>query len=180
MISFKSKITVGILDFFFLNQEEKRYVNELAKILNADPKNLYRKLEELEKEGILKSEFRGRERYFFLNTKWPLFEHYRQIFLKTYGIESELKKIVKDVHGIKKACIFGSYARGDMAPSSDIDVLVVGDHSILELQKRVNMLQKKTDREFNIVNMDGKDFAKRKKSDQFIKNIFNDKRIELL
>lgn len=180
MISFKSKITVKLFDYFFLNPEAERYVNELAGILKVDPKNLHRKLEELEKEGILKSEFRGKERYFSLVADFPLLEQYRQIFLKTFGLERRLKEIVAEISGIKKAYVFGSYASNKMDSSSDIDLLVVGKHSVLELQKHIVRLQKELGREINVVNMDEKEFKARKKKDQFVKNIFNAKVIELL
>ena len=91
MISFKSKVTIAILNYYFLNQDARHYINELAKILGLDPKNVYRKLTELEKEGLFRSEFRGKERYFFLAKDYSLLENYRQIFLKTYGLEDQLK-----------------------------------------------------------------------------------------
>ncbi len=180
MISFKSKITVKLFDYFFLNPEAERYVNELAVILKVDPKNLHRKLDELEKEGILKSEFRGKERYFSLASDFPLLEQYRQIFLKTFGLERSLKKMVAGTAGVKKAYIFGSYASNRMDSSSDIDLLVVGEHSVLELQKQIVKLQKVLGREINVVNMDEKEFLARKKNDQLVKNIFKAKAIELL
>ncbi len=180
MISFKSKITQKILGYFFLNPDEQHYINELAKILQLDPKNLYRKLEDLEKEGILKSEFRGKERFFFLAKDFSLLEHYRQIFMKTFGLENKLKEIMTKMPGIKKAYLFGSYAKNKMDSSSDIDLLVVGAHSVLAVQKEICKLQKELRREINVVNMSLAEFAAKKKSDQFIKNVFKDKVIELL
>ncbi|OGC03506.1 hypothetical protein A2276_01160 [candidate division WOR-1 bacterium RIFOXYA12_FULL_43_27] len=180
MISFKSKITAKILEYYFLNPDTERYANELAKALELDPKNLHRKLEELEKEGLFKSEFRGKERYFSLNKKFALLDHYKQIFLKTFGLEHKLKQITKEVAGIKEAYIFGSYAREKMDSSSDIDLLIIGSHSILELQKRINKLQKETGREFNIINLSEAEFKERKKNDQLIKNIFKAGPIKLL
>jgi len=180
MISFKSKVTIKILDYFFLSQDAEHYVNELAKILDLDPKNLHRKLEELEKEGLFKSEFRGQQRYFSLNKDFGLFEHYRQIFLKTFGLENKLREIVQSVSGIKKAYIFGSYASDKMDSSSDVDILAIGNHSILDLQKKIGKLQRELRREFNVVNMDETEFNKKKISDQFVKNILKNKVIELL
>lgn len=180
MISFKSKVTIKILDYFFLNQDAENYINELAKILDLDPKNLHRKLQELEKEGLFKSEFRGQQRYFSLNKDFSLFEHYRQIFLKTIGLENKLKQAVGSVFGIKKAYIFGSYASDKMDSSSDVDILAIGSHSVLDLQKKISKLQRELRREFNVVNMSEAEFNKKKTSDQFIKNIFNNKVIELL
>ena len=67
MFSINSKIINGVLRYFFINPQQKNYINELARILDFDPGNLSRKLKELEKEGILSSEFFGKQRYYFIN-----------------------------------------------------------------------------------------------------------------
>ena len=181
MISLKSKVTLKILNYYFLNPEAKHYINELAKILELDPKNVHRKLEELEKEGLLISEFQGQERYFFLNQRYALLNHYKEIFLKTIGLEQDIKKCIKSVPKTKEAYIFGSYATNQMDAGSDIDILVIGSHSVLELQKKINKLKKQTGREFNIINLDPNEFdQKKKQKDQFIKNIFNRKIIKVI
>ena len=181
MISLKSKITQKVLNYFFLNPEDKRYINELAKILDLDPKNLFRKLEELENEGLLGSEFRGKERFFFLNKSYSLLEHYCHIFLKTLGLEQELREIINNTEGIKEAYIFGSYARSKMDASSDIDILLIGNHSTLQVQKKINKLQKEVAREFNVISLSIKEFEKKKKQkNQFIENILKSKPIKLL
>jgi len=181
MISFKSKVTIKILNYYFLNPDAKYYINELANILSLDPKNVYLKLKELEKEGILDSEFRGKERYFSLAKNYPLLDNYRQIFLKTFGLEQKLKHIIDGIQGVEEAYIYGSYASNKMDSSSDIDMLLVGSHSTMELQKIINRLQKETGREFNIINLNKKEFEKMKKDkDQFISNIFKGTIIKLL
>lgn len=91
MISLRSKITQKILNLFFLNEKERFYVNELAKLIKEDPSNVYKKLLELKKEGILSDEFRGKERYFFLNRKYPFLKEYKRIVLKGLGFEKILK-----------------------------------------------------------------------------------------
>jgi len=181
MISLRSKIAIKLLDYYFLNPDAQNYINELARILNLDPKNTETKLKEFEKQGLFKSEFRGRERYFFLAKNNPILENYRQIYLKTYGIEKSLKDLLKSIKGIEEAYIFGSYAADKMDASSDIDVLAVGSHSVLELQRRVAKLQRETAREFNIVNLSEKEFtAKKKKKVPFIDNIIKNKKIKLV
>lgn len=181
MISFKSKITIKVLNYFFLNSQEERYVNELSKILNVDVKNLHSKLKQLEEDGFLKSEFRGNQRYFYLNKKFSLLEHYRQIFLKTSGIEYKLKEIIKKIPGVKHVYIFGSYARDQMETGSDIDLLAIGEHSVLGLQKKIAKLQHEINREINVINLSEKEYLeKKKKKDQLVSNIFKDKVIVLI
>ncbi len=181
MISLRSKVTIKLLDYYFLNPEAQVYINELARILDLDPKNTETKLKELEKEGLFKSEFRGKQRYFFLAKDNPILEHYRQIFLKTHGIEKMLKDMIVGIKGIKEAYLFGSYATNKMDSSSDIDLLAIGTHSVLELQRVVAKLQKDTGREFNVINLSPKEFAvKKKNKDPFINSVFKTKTIRLV
>jgi len=181
MISLRSKVAIKLLGYYFLNQDADHYINELARLLGLDPKNTETKLKELEKEGLFKSEFRGKERYFFLAKDNPVLEHYRQIFLKTYGIERRLRDILRDIRGIKEAYLFGSYASNKMDSSSDIDMLAIGSHSVLELQRVIAELQKDTGREFNVTNLSLKEFgAKKRDKDHFINRIFKNKTIKLV
>jgi len=181
MISLRSKVTIKLLDYYFLNPDAQVYINELARILDLDPKNTETKLKELEKEGLFKSEFRGKQRYFFLAKDNPVLEHYRQIFLKTHGIEKRLKDKIGDIKGIKEAYLFGSYASNKMDSSSDIDLLAIGTHSVLELQRIITKLQKDTGREFNVMNLSPKEFdKKRKDKDAFINGVFKTEIIRLV
>ena len=79
MFNLNSTITNRVLRFFFINSGEKGYVNELARILEVDPGNLSRKLKELESEGVLISEFSGKQRYYYLNKKYPLLKETKKI-----------------------------------------------------------------------------------------------------
>ena len=181
VISLRSKVTIRLLDYYFLNPEAQIYINELARILDLDPKNTEIKLKELEKEGFFKSEFRGKQRYFFLAKDNPVLEHYRQIFLKTYGIEKRLKDMISNIKGLKEAYIYGSYATNKMDSSSDIDILAIGSHSVLELQRVIVKLQKDVNREFNVMNLSLKEFAAKKKDKaHFINNVFKTKVIKLV
>ena len=181
MISLRSKVAIKLLDYYFLNPDSQHYINELARILELDPKNTETKLKEFEKRGIFKSEFRGKERYFYLAKNSPLLEHYRQIFLKTYGMEKRLKDAMWNIKGIQKAYIFGSYASDSMDSSSDIDILAVGTHSVLELQRLIAKLQKDIGREVNVTNLNPKEFTiKKKNKDPFINHVFKTKTIRLV
>ena len=181
MISLRSKVTIKLLDYYFLNPNAQAYINELARILDLDPKNTETKLKELEKEGLLKSEFRGKQRYFFLAKDNPILKHYRQIFLRTYGIEKRLKDMINNVKGLKEAYLFGSYASNKMDSSSDIDLLAIGTHSVLELQRAIVKLQKDTGREINVINLSPKEFDKKKREkNALITGVFKTKIIRIM
>lgn len=180
MISLKSKITTKVLNYFFINPQESLYVNELARKLDLDKRNLVKKIKELEKEGILKSEKRGNLKLYSINKTYPLYKEYKNIVLKTVGFEEKLKNILEETGKINKAYIYGSYAQNKMDVHSDIDLLIVGKHDIVLLQRKLNKLQKELDREINTVNMDDRELKKRlKDKDPFVLGIIKGKHIQI-
>ncbi|MBL7157063.1 MAG: nucleotidyltransferase domain-containing protein [Candidatus Omnitrophica bacterium] len=180
MISLKSKVTGSILNYFFINPGSSLYVNELSEKLSLDKRNLVKKLKELEKEGLLKSEPKGNLKLYSGDKKYPLYNEYKKIILKTLGFEKKLADLLKDVKGIETVYIYGSYAENRLSVHSDIDLLVIGNHKIISLQKKVSRLQKEIDREINAVSMAKNDFNKRKRSgDPFIKGVLKKKYIEI-
>ena len=68
-----------------------------------------------------------------------------------------------------------------MDSSSDIDILAIGSHSVLELQRVIAKLQKDVGREINVTNLSLKEFsAKRRTNSSFINGIFKTKIIKLI
>lgn len=181
MINFKSQITQKLLGYYFINAHKKHYVNELARILNLDLGNLSRKLKQLENEGILASEFSGKQKYYFLNPKYPLLPEIKKMYEATYGLKQKLIGILKKFNKVKEAYIYGSYAKGGFDSFSDIDLLVIGDYSSLELQRKINSLQNELGREINVIDMDNEEFKQRKKNnDPFLRDIFKNEYIKLI
>jgi predicted nucleotidyltransferase len=164
-----------------LHPEVEMYINDISRRLELDSGNLTRKLKELEGVGILSSEQRGKERYYFLNEEFPLLSEYRKIVLTTIGFEKLLAETLSSVKGVAEAFIYGSYAQDKMNAGSDIDVIVIGDQSTIELQKKIAVLQKSTDREINVISMGVEEFEKKKKKkDSFIKSVLGRKSIKVI
>lgn len=180
MIKLGSKITIKILGYYFVNPDKKRYINELAAILEIDPGNLFRKLKELEAEGILISEKQGNQKYFKLNKKYPLLKEIKKTYEMKYGLTDRLKKIANGLKGLREAYIFGSYAGDSLQQESDIDILLIGNHSSLAAKRMILPLQNEIKREINIIDLTPKDFnLRRKHKDEFIENIFSNKIIKI-
>lgn len=81
---------------------------------------------------------------------------------------------------MEKAYIFGSYVKGNFQQESDIDILLIGDHSSLEAKRIILPLEKNIGREINIIDISIEELKLRqKKNDDFIKNIFSQKTIKI-
>jgi len=179
MISFNSKIAQKVLAYFLLNSGAEMYLNEMADKFAVNRGNLSRKLTEWEKEGILVKNKKGNLSLYKINKKYPLLKEVKKIAQKTFGLEERMGQALKKVKGIKTAVIFGSYAQDKLSSESDIDLLLVGSHNFLEVQKEIVKLQKQFDREINVVDMTEKEFEKKKNS-EFLKNILKNKNIRLI
>ena len=77
-----------------------------------------------------------------------------QTFQKTdrKAILSQIKKIIKSFPGIHKAWIYGSFARGDDKPDSDIDLAVKTDDSFsyFDLAEIQHTIEQKVNRKVDI------------------------------
>ncbi|MCD4814107.1 nucleotidyltransferase domain-containing protein [bacterium] len=180
MISLRSKITQAVLNYFFLNDTEELYVNELQSTLLLDKRNLVKKLNELQREGILQSKMRGNLKLYALNKKYPFLSEYKKIVLKQTGFEQKVGKMLEHVKGAKTAIIFGSYANGTMDNRSDVDLMVIGNHKVLDVQRKMNSIQKEINREINVIHMDEKEFlSRKKKKEPLVTDILKKKYIKI-
>ena len=111
MISFRSQITQKVLQYFFINRKESRYVNDLARILMVDPGNLDRKLKELEQERILTHATQGNQKYYQLNLQYTLLCEMQTLFEAQYGLPQKIAHCLSVFSNIQYGYIFGSFAK---------------------------------------------------------------------
>jgi predicted nucleotidyltransferase len=181
MMEVRSKITQKILGYYLLNPKKEHYINELAGVLEVDPGNLFRQLKQLEADGVLVSDSRGREKYYRLNDHYPLLKELKKTFEFKYGIEKLIKDQLIKMKGLDGAYIFGSYAKNSLNRESDIDLLLIGSHSSLEALRKILPIQKSMGREINVVDMSKQEFrSRKKKKDEFLSNVLNNKTIKLV
>ena len=180
MISLRSQITQAVLGYFMLHESAELYINEMARRFSLDDGNLTRKLKELEEEGILRSESKGKERYYSLNPSFPLLKEYKKLILKTVGFEHLLKEALLEVQGIQHAILFGSYASDKMNASSDLDLLVIGKHDTIALQRKIAELQKTMGREINVISMSEEEYKRKRRTHPLLKSIRQKKSVSIL
>ena len=186
MISLRSDLRRKLLTFFYVNRKARVYVRQLAVALEVDSTNLSRELARLEREGLLRSEVEGRQRYYSLNRAYPYLKPVFALLEGSVGIEPALRRALRGVEGIRSAWIFGSFARNEPGKNetdaaSDIDVLVIGKPDQAELAAEVRKAEKALRREINYTVFTPRDLKRRlKKGDPFVTDIWTGKRIELI
>jgi len=176
----KSRLRQKLLTYFFTNTSAHLYVREIAVVLHEDAGNLSKELKRLESIGVFASSMKGKQKYFSLNNKHPLYKELKSIIFKTVGVEGALKEITNNVEGIALSFVYGSFAKDRQNSSSDIDLLIVGNPEEDSLMKKIESLEKKLLREINYNIYQKREFSdKIKKKDSFIMNIIKRPKIIL-
>ena len=181
MLNFRSKVTQRVLPYLLLNPQSELYLNEIVAKFGVDRGNLVKKLAEWKREGIVQKQKRGNLSLYRINKQHPLYKELRAITEKQFGLENALRSAFKQMAGVKRAYIFGSYVKGSMGAESDVDVLVVGSHKAIDVQSRLAKLQKKFDRAINVVDMTEQEFKKKQTAkDPLVTRVLNGLNIKLI
>ncbi len=181
MLNLNSKTRRRVLRYYFTNPTARHHGRDLAHRLDVDPSNLSKELRDLESEGLFISEISGRQKYFRLNRKYPLFAEVRRIVEKTIGIAPLLTESLKRIDGIQEAYLYGSFARNQQDLTSDIDVLVIGNPKANALAKAIRALESQLGREINYTVLTRKEFdTRRARKDAFLEDIWHNERLPLV
>jgi predicted nucleotidyltransferase len=181
MLDFRSKARRLLLAYYFTNPAARLHLRDLAERLQIDPSNLSKELRRLERDGLFQSEVSGRQKYFQLNRKYPLFKEVRGIVAKTIGAGSLIAVALKKVKGVEEACLFGSFARGQQDAASDIDLLVIGKPGGYALSEAVRKLERSLGRDINYIILTREEFkARRARKDAFLEHVWHNKRVTLV
>ena len=180
----KSPLRKKLLSYFFTNPQAKLYLRDIALKLNIDPANLSRELKRLTSEGVFIVEKQGNLKYFSLNPRHALYQEFKSMIFKTIGVQGAIENLLSKIPGIKRAFIYGSFAKNTERADSDIDLCLIiqkkefKENSFLE---GLHQLERELGREINYTFFTKEEWqSKQFSKDSFVIGILKNKRIELI
>ena len=75
-----------LLRLFYAHPDDAYYIQQIGRILKKKPGVFQRTLYNLEKEGVLKSEYKANARFFRVNKDYPIYKELKSIVFKTLGV----------------------------------------------------------------------------------------------
>lgn len=145
-----SRLRQDVLAAFLLHPQREWYLNQLVRHLGRAPGHLHRELTFLVRAGLLRRRVEGRQVYYSPDPGCPYLPELSGLIRKTAGIPQVLAEALSGLQGrIACAFIFGSVARGEEQPGSDIDLWVVGDITTSDLLPALTQAEKATGRPVN-------------------------------
>ena len=169
------KTRQGILAVTLVQPRKAWYGAEMARRLGVPSSSLQRELQDLTEAGILKTHRQGRMAYYQANADSPLFSDLRGLLLKTAGLADVLREALKPlVSTLRMVFVYGSIAGGREQYDSDIDLMIIGAVSPLELAAPLRRARELLGREINPTVFTTAEFIKKQKAkDHFLTRVLD-------
>jgi DNA-binding transcriptional ArsR family regulator len=176
------KTRQAILAATFLKPQRWWYMRELARHLRVTPSTLQRELASLVDGGILRRKREGKHVYFQAATDSPIFEELRGLVLKTVGLADVIRGALEPLADcIQWAFIYGSVARAEEHPASDVDLMIVGRVGLADVSSPLRKAEEKISRAVNPAVYTPEEFASKVKSNHyFITTVLRSKKLFVL
>lgn len=139
-----------LLALLFTRADQSFYLRELARLTGTSAGTAQRELRGLERVGLVQSHRRGRQIFYQANRVSPVFSALQLFLEQTMGAPDLLRAALAPLADrIRYAGIYGSLAEGSLKPSSDVDVLIVGDVEFSEVTDTLASVEKRLGRPVN-------------------------------
>lgn len=140
------------LGLLLLHPDSSYHVREIARLTGTCAGTLHKELSRLAQVGVLLRQQRGNQVLYQANRACPIFPELASLFRKTSGLVDVLADRLQPLGSeIAFAFVFGSMARGDEQPLSDVDLMVVGSSDFAQVVAQLYPAQELLQREINPV-----------------------------
>ncbi len=162
--------------------EDGLHLRELERRSGLNKHGLARELHALRDAGILVSKRVGNQIIYRLNPDCPIYDELRSIVRKTVGLAGVLRQALEPfANRIDLAYVYGSFARGEMRPDSDVDLMIVGAVSLREVSSAIRLAGRTLRRVVNPTSYAPDEYqAELHKEDSFVARVHNASRIDVI
>lgn len=174
----------ALLSVFCGRPNEQFHLRELIRSVDKGSGSVQREVARLTQSGLITKTRVGNRCFYQGNTEHPSFAACQTMMSEAYF--REVPDVIRGAlnplkHKIKEAFIYGSVARRDARADSDIDLMIVGDTTLLEVVRRLDKIEGKLNREINPTVYTVTDFRKKiKEHDHFLSAVLRDKKTPVI
>jgi predicted nucleotidyltransferase len=156
---FGSGTRVDVLWAFLQNPDEWLGSRDLEKLTGKSQSDCRRNMIILYSIGLIEPRMvrsetelpSARRRPYRLRNRHPWIPTLRMLLETSIGSLSILSEAIKKLPDIDIAFIYGSFATSEQRPDSDIDLMVIGKHSLMTLAEPMSVVEKRIGREINYI-----------------------------
>ncbi len=172
------QIRKRILAVLLMQPERAWFASDLARHLRVPKTSLQRELENLHSAGIIRRRVEGKHVYYQAERQSPLFPELRGLMAKTAGLVDVVREALRPlVKRIDLAFIYGSVARAEEGPASDVDLLVVGEVGLSDLALPLRKAGRTLSREVNPTVYARDEFKRKASGESFLSALLDRERL---
>lgn len=116
-----------LLLYFALHPDDVVHVRELGRRTGLAAASIQNELRRLQRLGLIAREQAGRRLLYRLDAGSPSWPAFRALIRQLAQPAEVLREAFSGVGGVDAAFVFGSHARGDTRPDSDVDLFLLSD-----------------------------------------------------
>jgi predicted nucleotidyltransferase len=159
---FPSMAMARLVIFFAVHPGARYHVRELSRLTSLSSASLQHELKRLTQLGGLQREDEGGRAYYRADESHPVWRAWFLLLRASARPADVLREALVDARGLQGAFIFGSSARGDARPDSDIDVFLIGsEEARTEAGRRLVEAEFLVARELDVIGYDSGELARR-------------------
>jgi len=160
-------LTRVVLAPFAERPDSSFYQRELVRATGKPLRSVQRELDRLVRDGLVTTERSG-NRVYYKAAPTPVFRRMRALLAPRADLVQTLRGVLEPLGDrVRLALVFGSVARGDEGPDSDVDLLVVGDMTRWDLVPPVRRAEREIGREVNVTLYTPEGFRERVRTEDY-------------
>lgn len=160
-------VTRAVLAPFIERPDRSLYQRELVRATGKPLRSVQRELDRLARDGLVTTERSG-NRVYYRAASTPAFRRVRALLAPHGGLVQTLRSALEPLGDrVRLALAFGSVARGDEGPESDVDLLVVGSAARWDLVPPVRRAEREIGREVNVTLYTVEEFRDRVRTEDY-------------
>jgi predicted nucleotidyltransferase len=169
----------GLLALLYGRPDESFYLRQLARVIGSGHGAVQRELAQLTQMGLVVRSKQGNQVLYLANEQSTIFGELKSLIAKTVGVHDTLRSALATLGSkVEAAFVYGSVARNEERPNSDVDLMVLGDASFADVVEALSAAQKTPGREVNPTVFSVGEFrSKAAAGNHFVKRVLGEKKL---
>lgn len=141
-----------VLALLFGRPGQSFYLRQIAELTGLAVGSIQRELANLVGAGLVERTSSGHQVYFRADERSPIYPELAGLVAKTSGVAGAIRAALAPFARKKMitvAFIYGSIAAGEQQPSSDVDLMIIGDVELKAVVPVVRRVEEQVGREVN-------------------------------
>jgi predicted nucleotidyltransferase len=176
------RVRRAVLTLLLMDPDKRWHLRDVARKANCAVGTVRRELKGLVACGIVVESRDGNRTYYQANSQSPVYPELAALIRKTSGLADVLRAALAGLgEQVKVAFVYGSEARHESGPSSDIDLMVIGDVGFADVVSALAEAQDTLGKEINPTVYSPQEFGRKVSvGHHFVRSVLKERKIFLI